>query len=102
YRLVIAKDGTMAVYDRENQVAAGRITKVDTEKKPKQIDCIIAGRSEFDGRFAPEYAQGGIFELTEDRLKMCLSRDAKAGPRPTELVSPADKDLVLEEFKRIK
>lgn len=102
YRLLIAKDGTMSVYDGENQVAAGRITKVKADKKPKQIDCVIAGRNEFSGRFAPEYTQEGIFEVSKKKLKVCLSRNAKDGPRPTEFVSPKDKDLVLEEFERIK
>ena len=102
YRLVIAKDGTMSVYDGKAQVAAGRITKVDPDKKPRQIDCVLAGRSEFDGRFAPEYAQEGIFEASKDKLKMCRTRNAKEGKRPTEFASPADKDVVLEEFERIK
>ena len=102
YRLVIAKDGTMSVYDGENQVAAGRITKVNADKKPKQIDCTIAGRSEFSGKFEPEYSQEGIFEVGKKTMKMCLSRDAKNGPRPTEFASPEGKDLILEEFERIK
>jgi uncharacterized protein (TIGR03067 family) len=102
YRLVIAKHGAVSIFDGDRPVVTGRITKVELEKKPMQIDCVLAGRSAFDGRFAPEHAQEGIFEVTRDGLKMCRSRDAKAESRPTEFRSPADKDLVLEEFERIK
>jgi uncharacterized protein (TIGR03067 family) len=102
YWLVIAKDGAISIYDGKAQVVAGRITRVDAGKRPRRIDCVLAGRSEFDGRFAPEYAQEGIFEVGKGRLKMCRSRDPKEEKRPAEFASPAGKDLVLEEFERIK
>lgn len=102
YRLVIAADGALSIYDGEARVAAGRITRVDTGKMPKQIDCLLGGRSAFDGSFNPQYAQEGIYEVTATTLRMCRTRDASREARPTAFTSPPEKDRVLEEFKRLK
>lgn len=98
HRMVISKDGTISIFEGETKVVAGRITRVDQ----KQIDCILAARSEYDGRFAPEYPQEGIYEVTKTKWKMCRTRNAQAGPRPTEFASPPNKDWVLEELERVK
>ena len=42
----------------------------------------------------------GIFELKEDRLKICVS--LQKGNRPTEFASPADSMIALAEMKRVK
>jgi uncharacterized protein (TIGR03067 family) len=63
--------------------------KIDSSKKPKQIDIFPKG----DGpeKFAC------IYELTGDTLKVCGAAD---GPRPTEFKSEAGTNTVLVEFKR--
>jgi len=63
--------------------------KMDSTKKPKQIDIIPEGGAE---------KIEGIYELTGDTLKICAK---KGGPRPTEFKSEAGSETVLMELKRI-
>ena len=102
HRMLIARDGAISIFEGKAQVAAGRITKVDTGRKPMWIDCVLAGRNEFNGRFTPEVAQKGIFEVTRRKLTMCRTRNAKEEARPSAFAAPPDKDLVLEEFERVQ
>jgi uncharacterized protein (TIGR03067 family) len=101
-RVVIAEDGTVSMFDGNNQGASGWITHVDFSRKPPQLEWELGGRSEFSGRFEPKYAQKGIFEVTKDTLRICITRDATQTPRPTAFESPAGKELVLQELVRIK
>jgi uncharacterized protein (TIGR03067 family) len=62
--------------------------KLDSSKKPKQID------------ITPEDGQDkmlGIYELTGDKLKMCMAKDS----RPTEFKSTEGGMTVLVELKRV-
>ena len=101
-RVVIDKDGTVAKYDGERHVVSGWITHADARKTPHEIEWELGGRSEFSGRFEPKYAQKGIFEVGKDTLKLCATRDATQSPRPAAFESPVGKELVLQEFVRVK
>jgi uncharacterized protein (TIGR03067 family) len=63
--------------------------KIDSSKKPKQIDIFPEGGG-------PEKI-ACIYELTADTLKVCGAAD---GPRPTEFKSEAGSNTVLVQFKR--
>lgn len=101
-RLVVSKDGGVAMFDGENQTVAGRITGVDLTKTPHEFEWVAGGRSEFSGRFEPKYVQKGIFEAKKDTLRLCFTRDSRDTPRPAAFASPEGKELVLDEFVRIK
>jgi uncharacterized protein (TIGR03067 family) len=63
--------------------------KIDSSKKPKQLDIFPEGGG-------PEKI-ACIYELTADTLKVCGAAD---GPRPTEFKSEAGSEIVLVQFKR--
>src|SRR6476620_3640098 len=65
------------------------IAKLDSRKKPKEIDLEINGRT-----------LKGIYELDGDTLKM--SYTLNGDERPTELVSKPDSGIVLVVHKRAK
>jgi uncharacterized protein (TIGR03067 family)/prepilin-type processing-associated H-X9-DG protein len=64
--------------------------KLDSSKKPKQIDII----PENGGDMKIE----GIYEVTADTFKLCATM---GGPRPTEYKSEAGSNTVLAEMKRV-
>jgi uncharacterized protein (TIGR03067 family) len=63
--------------------------KIDSSKKPKQVDVFPEGGG--PDKFAC------IYELTAETLKICGAAD---GPRPTEFKSEAGGETLLIEFKR--
>lgn len=67
--------------------------KVDSTKSPKQLEFT-----------PPEETKPilGIYELTEDQLKVCMRHASSDKGRPTEFKTTADSDLILVVFKRQK
>lgn len=101
-RMVVSKDGGVAMFDGDNQTVSGRITGVNRTKTPHEFEWVSGGRSEFSGRFEPKYVQKGIFEVKKDTLRLCFTRDSRDTPRPAAFASPEGKELVLDEFVRVK
>jgi uncharacterized protein (TIGR03067 family) len=64
------------------------------DEKPKAIDLV-----DFEGK---EGAARGIYELTDDTLKICSANPPKNKDRPKEFSSKKGSNQVLMEFKRIK
>ena len=67
--------------------------KVDSTKSPKQFE------------FTPPDETKpilGIYELTEDELKVCMRHASSDKGRPTEFKTTAESDLILVVFKRQK
>jgi hypothetical protein len=92
----------VARYDGERRVVSGWISHTDARKPPHEIEWELGGRSEFSGRFEPKYAQKGIYEVGKDARKLRATRDATQTPRPKAFESPEGKELVLQEFVRVK
>lgn len=69
--------------------AINGVAKLDSTKKPKEIDLEVNGRT-----------LKGIYELDGDSLKM--SYTLNGDERPSELVSKPDSGVVLVIHKRVK
>jgi uncharacterized protein (TIGR03067 family) len=82
------KDAKYTLKPKNGDVIEGT-AKIDSSKKPKEIDLEVNGRT-----------LRGIYEIDGDTLKM--SYNLNDGPRPTEFVSKPDSGLVLVIHKRAK
>lgn len=101
HRLVISKDGKIAMFDGPNQMADGKILSVDVSQKTNTIDFTLAGRSEFDGRYVPQVPLKGIYEADKQSFKICQTR-TEAAPRPTTVASPKGMNVVLLHCERLQ
>lgn len=69
--------------------------KLDSTKKPKQIDLTTTKDGPFKGHTLP-----GIYEFKDDTVVLCL--EANKTDRPTKFEAPAKTRLMLYTFKREK
>ncbi len=69
--------------------------KIDSGKKPKQIDITTRKDGPFKGRTLP-----GIYEFKGDLLVLCLNSEKP--DRPTKFEAPEKTPLMLLTFKRQK
>lgn len=69
--------------------------KLDSTKKPKQIDLTTGEKGAFKGHTLP-----GIYELKDDTIVLCL--EANKTDRPTKFEAPEKTRLMLFTFKREK
>jgi uncharacterized protein (TIGR03067 family) len=70
---------------------------IDPNAKPKAMD-ITPGDGEKKGQKLP----CAIYELTDDKLMICIDKDGKHGKRPLEFKTMAGDGLVLITLKRVK
>jgi uncharacterized protein (TIGR03067 family) len=69
--------------------------KIDSAKKPKQIDITTREKGPFKGRTLP-----GIYEFKGDLVVLCLNSEKP--DRPTKFEAPAKSPLMLLTFKKQK
>ena len=69
--------------------------KLDSAKKPKQIDLTTEKKGAFKGHTLP-----GIYELKDDTVVLCLEADKT--DRPTKFEAPEKTRIMLFTFKREK
>ena len=69
--------------------------KLDSAKKPKQIDLTTTKEGTFKGRNLP-----GIYELKDDTIVLCIEADKTE--RPAKFEAPEKTRLMLLTFKRDK
>jgi uncharacterized protein (TIGR03067 family) len=69
--------------------------KLDSAKKPKQIDLTTGKDGAFKGHTLP-----GIYELKDDTIVLCL--EANKTDRPTKFEAPEKTRIMLFTFKREK
>jgi len=69
--------------------------KLDTAKKPKQIDLTTGAKGPFKGRNLP-----GIYELKDDTVVLCLNSEKP--DRPTAFEAKEKTPMMLLTFKREK
>ena len=69
--------------------------KLDSTKKPKQIDLTTPKEGAFKGRNLP-----GIYELKDDTVVLCLNSEMP--DRPTKFEAPEKSKIMLLTFKREK
>jgi uncharacterized protein (TIGR03067 family) len=96
HRLIFSGD-EFCIKKGDETVIKGKF-KIDSSKKPKQIDMDItqASKEEFEGKTAV-----GIYELDGDTLKWCVKKPGK-GERPKEFASDHGSSHLLVTFKREK
>jgi len=85
------KDGKNLVFTHNNEAKKGTF-KLNPAGKPKEIDIKPADE---DKTFE------GIYELSKDKLKICLSMGNNEG-RPGEFATKEGKSFVLVELERAK
>ena len=78
----------------EGKVFARGTSTIDPTKQPKQID-VTGTEGEFKGK-----SYLGIYEITGDTRKVCLSDAGK--DRPTEFATASEDGRILAVFKRVK
>jgi uncharacterized protein (TIGR03067 family) len=80
---------------QDDKVVQGGTHKLDSSKKPGQVDAVI---TEGEGKGG---TMTGIYELTKDKLKVCF--DIKGKERPTTFSSEGGRMLaVIERQKKAK
>jgi uncharacterized protein (TIGR03067 family) len=94
------KEMKLKVTDDKYEVGFGTVSdkgtiKLDSTKKPKQIDLATTKDGPFKGHTLP-----GIYEFKDDTIILCL--EANKTDRPTKFEAPAKTRLMLFTFKREK
>lgn len=87
---------TNMTWQVNDQAIKARVTFIGTEDKPRPIDIVGVG-GENDGRLYE-----GIYELSDDTLKLCLNTTTNVKQRPIEFAAPAGSTFVVIEFKKDK
>jgi uncharacterized protein (TIGR03067 family) len=90
---LIVKDGKYTVFFGGMQIATGTI-KLDTSKKPKQLDAIAE-----DGP-TKGMAMPGIYQIEGETMKVCFAQPGK--DRPTEFTTKEGSGQMLLSYKRAK
>jgi uncharacterized protein (TIGR03067 family) len=92
---IFGADGTFTVREGTRGPKGGATYKIDTKKKPAEIDIIPP-----TGKDEPTVP--GIFKIEGDTLTMCIARDGKDSQRPKAFESPEGAQTMLMIFKRVK
>lgn len=89
----IVKDDQFTIYRYNKPVSKGTL-KIDATKRPRTIDVTSANLP------AGVKAVYGIYEFDGERLKVCMAPAGRS--RPTRFEAPADSDLTLTVWERVK
>lgn len=95
-RLMISKQRTTAMLG-ENKVEFRMV--IDPACTPKVIDLTYI--SPENGEPQAETTLEGIYEVSENKLRMCLATPQAVRARPQKFESPPDSEIVLLNFTRI-
>lgn len=88
--------GAEMVWKVNNQQIKAQVKFIGTEDKPNPIDIVGVG-GDNDGRLYE-----GIYDLSDDTLKLCLNTTTDVKNRPVEFDAPAGSTFVVIQMRKEK